>query len=143
MQRTAANYLTWRFRQYHKKGSLPGVTLAAPNSVLGLEPGEVAVATISLKNWNGTEPTDATLVVTDQRVLRDGTELIRWANVVRYHWIDRDISRMGELKSTRFQRIVLEAVEGTVTVLDGLGQAVFPLLSFLKWKGVAGGGRPA
>ena len=139
VQRTTANYLTWRFSRAHKKGLLPNVRLAAAGPALILEPGEVAVASIALQNWNGTEPTEAVLLVTDRRVLRDGAELIRWSDVVRYHWVDRDISRLGELRSTRFQRIVLVARDGSVTVLDGLGQAVLPLLQFLKWSGLVGG----
>jgi hypothetical protein len=133
LQRTNENYLRWQLGRAVKKKHAPNVTMlqADDASAADLEPGERAVALIAL--GSGGPP----LVVTDARLVESGQTLLRYDDLRHCHWIIRDHKKRNldteaarELKRRHFQRLVLDLRDGREVVLDGLGQAVFPLLKF-------------
>jgi len=76
--------------------------------------------------------------VTDRRLLReDGpsvSELFAFSAVEQVHWMARE-NRFQLSKSDNFDRLEIDLTRGETReiTLDGLDQAVFPLLSFLQW----------
>jgi hypothetical protein len=78
------------------------------------------------------------LWVTDRRLLReDGpavSELFAFSAVERVHWMSRE-NRFQLSKSDNFDRLEIDLTPGETreVTLDGLDQAVFPLLNFLQW----------
>jgi len=99
-----------------------------------VESSESAIAEISLT------PAGLPITVTDLRLIRDGETLVRYEDLQHCIWIDRDRETKLKLKVTHFQRIILERKDGSELILDGLGQAVFPLLKFFWF--VLGRGDP-
>ena len=74
------------------------------------------------------------MVVTDVRFVREGDTLLRYDDLAHCIWIDRDYQWRVKHKHSHFQRMILERRDGSEVVLDGLGQAVFPLLTFFCSK---------
>lgn len=78
------------------------------------------------------------LWVTDQRLLReDGASVIvlfAFSAVVQVHWMARE-NKFQLSKSDNFDRLEIDLTPGETpeVTLDGLDQAVFPLLNFLQW----------
>jgi hypothetical protein len=78
------------------------------------------------------------LWVTDSRLVReDGpvvSVLFEFSAVERVHWMARE-NRFQLSKSDNFDRLEIDLTPGATreVTLDGLDQAVFPLLSFLQW----------
>ena len=79
----------------------------------------------------------------DRRVLREESdgirELLRYKAVQRIHWMFKDVwkdprmlSQPGELKREYYDRLEIET-PGSLVVLEGLGQAYAPILSFFDW----------
>lgn len=136
MARTNADYLRWKLGRW-ARGHAPNILMfeGNPPTDIRLEPNETAIAQISLAS--GESP----IVVTDIRLIRDGQSLLRYDELRYCIWIDRDLKMKGKLKQTHFQRIILERHDTSELVLDGLGQAVFPLLKFFRFK--LGRGEPA
>jgi hypothetical protein len=89
-----------------------------------LEPNEIAIAQISLASGG------SAIVVTDLRLLRDQQTLLRYDDLRYCIWIDRDRKTQAGLKHSHFDRIILVRRDESQVSLDGLGQAVFPLLNF-------------
>ena len=126
--RTNADYLRWKLGKWAKEYA-PNVTMVEIGTVpTPLETEEHAVAYISVAD--GSPP----LLVTDKRLLRDGRTVLRYEELEHCIWIDRDHEQKAKLKHSHFQRIILERRDGSELVLDGLGQAVFPLLKFFWFK---------
>ena len=126
MARTNENYLRWKFGYWVAKGYVPNVNLVSPGEDVGveLEPGESAIARIAL------DAELATLLLTDARFVQRAKTLVRFVDVAACIWIDRDATVAAKLKREKFHRIILELRDGREIVIDGLGQAVFPLLNF-------------
>jgi hypothetical protein len=126
LARTNENYLRWKFSHWVAKGYTPNVTLIAPSHGAGvaLEVGESAIARIARDS--GSEP----LLLTDLRLFRGDKTLVRFDDVAACIWIDRDDETAARLKTEKFHRIILELRDGSEIVIEGLGQAVFPLLNF-------------
>lgn len=66
-------------------------------------------------------------------------ELLRYKAVQRIHWMFKDVwkdprmlSQPGELKREYYDRLEIET-PGSLVVLEGLGQAYAPILSFFDW----------
>lgn len=89
-----------------------------------VEANETAIAEILLAS--GGSP----IIVTDLRLMRDGETLLRYDELQHCIWIDRDREMQVKRKVSHYERLILERSDGTELVLDGLGQAVFPLLKF-------------
>ena len=126
MARTNENYLRWKFGHWVAKGYTPNVTLFSAGDVAGvaMEPGESPIACIALNS--GSEP----LLLTDVRLIQGGETLVRFGDVAASIWIDRDSKTAARLKTEKFHRVILELRDGSEVVIEGLGQAVFPLLNF-------------
>lgn len=95
---------------------------------LTLEPGERPIASVQLASR------DAPLVVTDRRLVQAGETLVRHADVRHCYWIDPVREVAAKLKHSHFQRLIFEQKGRCELVVDGLGQAVFPLLKFYWFK---------
>ena len=102
-----------------------------------LEPGEVAIARIQ------PDAPGPPFLVTDRRIFQQPTVSVGYADVKHCVWIDRNPQSKGMQKATHYGRMVLETADGREVVLEGLGQAVFPLLSFFHNKLHRRGGRVA
>jgi hypothetical protein len=118
--------LRWSFGRWAANGWARNVTLIAANADSGacLEPMEAAIARIKLP------PPSQALLLTDQRLILDSTTLVRHTNVTACFWIDRKKVSGNQLKREKYHRIILEICHDREVVLEGLGQAVFPLLKF-------------
>ena len=62
------------------------------------------------------------------------SELFAFSAVERIHWMARE-NRFQLSKSDNFDRLEIDLTSGETRefTLDGLDQAVFPLLNFLQW----------
>lgn len=102
-----------------------------PRSPLGEEDvlaGAGAVARI--------ETTDgAVLVVTPRRIQRvldeRGLDLVRFEDLVGYDWITPEMSEKVQQKDEHWDRLYLYPREAPPITLDHLGEAVYPLMTFL------------
>lgn len=130
MERSIDNYLRWKLGQYAKGRHAPNVTLIASDqeTPITLEPGESAVAHIKLEMEQ--EP----IVLTDRRFVQEARTIARFEDVASCIWIDKDRDVAAKLKATEFDRIILGLHDGSEIVLEGLGQAVFPLLKLFWFK---------
>ena len=136
MPRSNADYLRWKLGKWARDYAPNIRMLAEGSSVLApVESGEALIAEISLAS--GGLP----IVITDQRLTRDGATLIRYSELEHCIWIDRDREVKVKQKASHFHRIILERSDGSELVLEGLGQGVFPLLEFFWFK--LGCGEPA
>ena len=102
-----------------------------PRSPLGEEDvlaGAGAVARIEARDG-------AVLVVTPrriQRVLGDrGLDLVRFEDLVGYDWISPEMSEKVEQKEAHWDRLYLYPRDAPPITLDHLGEAVYPLMTFL------------
>ncbi len=127
MPRANADYLRWKLGKCSNKHA-PNIRMLAENSPISipLDSNETAVAEISLAS--GGSP----IIATDLRLMRDGTTLLRYDELEHCIWIDRDREMQVKLKVSHYHKIILERKDGSELVLDGLGQAVFPLLTFFR-----------
>jgi hypothetical protein len=127
--RTNADYLRWKLGQWAREYA-PNIRMLADGSSIPvrLEFDESAVAEISLAS--GGSP----IVVTDIRLVRDGQTILRYDELKHCIWIDRDRETKVKRKTSHFHRMILELNDGSEFVLEGLGQAVFPLLKFFWFK---------
>ena len=129
MARTNADYLRWKLGKWAREYA-PNVTMFADDSTLPfqLESDEKAIAEVSVASG------DAPIEVTDKRLVRAGETLLCYDELAHCIWIDRDHEMKVKNKHSHFQRMILERRDGSEIVLDGLGQAVFPLLKFFWFK---------
>lgn len=82
------------------------------------------------------EKTDGTvLVVTPRRIQRaldgDGVDLVRFEDLVGYDWISPEMSKKVGQKDEHWDRLYLYPREAPPITLDHLGEAVYPLMTFL------------
>ncbi len=128
MTRTNENYLRWQFGKSFRKGYTPNVAILEPHTKVGIpqEPGETAILLIRLR------PEDPPLLLTDIRLISGTSTLFRYTELQKFHWIDRDINVAAKLKTSHFQRVIVELVDGREVALDHMGQAVFPLMNFFR-----------
>ena len=135
--RTNENYLRWQLGRWARQNA-PTITVLDPQDrSIALQPAETVIARISL------DAPGSPLIVTDQRLVLSPDVSVWYADVEHCVWIDRDPDSKGMRKQTHFGRMVLEMAGGKEVVLEGLGQAVFPLLSFFHKKLHRYGGRVA
>jgi hypothetical protein len=109
--RTNADYFRWKLGRWARDYA-PNVRMfdgGFPTDFL-LELNEIPIAQIALAS--GGSP----IVVTEIRLLRDQQTLLRYGDLRCCIWI------------------ILERHDQSEIVLDGLGQAVFPLLKFFWFK---------
>jgi hypothetical protein len=124
--RSDESYLRWKLGRWAREYA-PNVTLFDASEPQ-IEAGEHLIARITVSD-------DASVLVTDRRLLRDGETFLRYSDVRYCDWIDRDRQKITpELKVSCFQRIIFELNDGRILELDGIGQAVFPLLKFFWFK---------
>jgi len=130
LARSNENYLRWQFGRWVGRGWTPNVTLIATDAdpMVVLDPGEVAIAHVALDN--DAEP----LLITDRRLIREGKTLVRFGDVVGCIWIDKNTVTRLTLDKKKFDQMILELHDGNEVVIKGLGQAVFPLMSFFHQK---------
>lgn len=57
---------------------------------------------------------------------------VSYRDIQRQEWIDLDIEEKARNKQAHFDRLHLITRDG-MTTLDGLGQAVFPLMKSIDW----------
>jgi uncharacterized protein YodC (DUF2158 family) len=129
LPRTNENYLRWQLGRWARDYA-PNVKMLeveGPPDVQ-LPAGEHAIALVGLAS--GAPP----LVVTDTRLMQADQTLLRHGSVRHCHWIDRDGEAAATMKHSHSQRLILGLEDGREVVLDGLGQAVFPLLKFYWFK---------
>jgi hypothetical protein len=129
VSRTNADYLRWKLGKWAREYA-PNIKVVPEGSQVSvpLESNEHAIAEISLAS------SASPIVVSDTRLVREGETLLRYDQVEHCIWIDRDREMKGMLKHSHFQRMILERSDGSELILDGLGQAVFPLLQFFWFK---------
>ena len=129
MQRSNENYLRWQLGRWARDYA-PNITMLESEGapVVQLQPGEHAIGLIALASE--TPP----LLVTDLRLMQAERTLFRHTEVRQCHWIDRDREAAAKMKHSHFQRLVFDLDGGREIVLNGLGQAVFPLLKFYWFK---------
>jgi hypothetical protein len=60
----------------------------------------------------------------------EACEMLTYSDLVGYDWISPEMSEKVALKSEHFDRLYLHPRSGPSIVLDHLGQAVYPLLTF-------------
>lgn len=82
------------------------------------------------------ETTDgAVLFVTPKRIRRAlderGLDLVRFEDLVGYDWITPEMSEKVEQKEQHWDRLYLYPREAPPITLDHLGEAVYPLMTFL------------
>lgn len=128
--RSNANYLRWKFGLWIDRGWTPNVSLLSPQDAeyAALKPGESAIATIRMDH------AERPLVLTDARIIHADQTLVGFEDVAKCIWIDRDPAVAAKLKKSKFDRVILERLDGTEVVIEGIGQAVFPLMSFFRNK---------
>ncbi len=77
----------------------------------------------------------AVLVVTPRRIRRAleerGQDLVRFEDLVGYDWITPEMSEKVGLKDEHWDRLYLYPRESAPITLDHLGEAVYPLMTFL------------
>jgi hypothetical protein len=139
LPRTNENYLRWKFGRWVAKGYTPNVILCAPGdgTSVGMEPGESTIARIKLTSEA------ESLLLTDLRLIQGGRTLVRFDEVAACIWIDRDRKTAAMQKAEKFHRVILELRDGSEITIEGLGQAVFPLLNFFWNKLGRSNGRTA
>lgn len=126
---TTATWLATLLRRSVRTGYSPNVSLAEDGGTVPvkLEAGEQPIAVV----WadDGRE-----FAFTGTRMVEGGETLFLYADVVRCHWITDDPDRMeaARLKRTHFHRLIVELASGRRVVVEHIGQAVFPLLRFLR-----------
>jgi hypothetical protein len=124
---TTATWLAALLRRWVRKGYAPNVSLAEDGAAIPASPdaGEQLIAVVRADGGR-------VFALTDSRVVENGETLFRYAEVIRCHWItdDPDPMEAARLKRTHFHRIIVELAGGRRAVLEGIGQAVFPLLRF-------------
>ena len=73
-------------------------------------------------------------LLTPRRLLRmvgeQAQTVVLYSDVVGYDWISPDMSKKVELKDAHFDRLYLHRRSGPHIVLDNLGEAVYPMLTF-------------
>ena len=74
-------------------------------------------------------------VVTPRRVARvvdlDAYDLVAFPDLIGYDWISPEMSKKVALKDEHFDRLYLYPRDAPPIVLDRLGEAVYPLMTFL------------
>jgi len=118
------------FRDAQAKRPALNATLVArsPHGEADVLAGSGAVARI--------ETTDgALLVVTPRRIQRvvdeRGIDLVRFEDLVGYDWISPEMDKKVQEKSSHWDRLYLYPRETPPITLDHLGEAVYPLMTFL------------
>lgn len=88
---------------------------------------------------------DTVAIVTadDGRIYRFGAQALELPSGVRvsyeaisdYHWIakTKDAMVKAAMKRSHYGTLILETSDGTSCEMTGLNQAVFPIMSFLRW----------
>lgn len=75
------------------------------------------------------------LLVNARRLSREvgehRTELAAWEELVGYDWISRDLSEKVRLQSDHHDRLYLVLKGSREVVLEGLGPAVYPMMTYL------------
>lgn len=141
MPLTVDQRLRIQFRKSIAKGYAPGVELdpsPTPRLAQVREPGEtyiVKIPTAGRVYW-----------LSNRRILAEtqteSQELVRYNDVRRVHWMFSDLRErwvhaanhgdpVTDIKMAYYDRIEIETTEETA-VLEGLGQAYSPALSFLQ-----------
>ena len=73
-------------------------------------------------------------LLTPRRLLRmvgeQAQTVVLYSDLVGYDWISPDMSKKVELKDEHFDRLYLHRRSGPHIVLDNLGEAVYPMLTF-------------
>ncbi len=77
----------------------------------------------------------ASLLVTPRRVAREVgdriSDLVPFSELVGYDWIDPDLSEKVRLKDQHYDRLYIYLTDARTVVLDGLGDSVYPLMTYL------------
>jgi hypothetical protein len=129
MVRTNENYLNWQLGRWARSHA-PNVTSLPAEEWDDVELASDEHRIARIASTMGEPP----LLVTDQRLLQAGSTLLWYRDVRWCDWIDPDRRRAAELKATRYQRLIFTMSDGRKLTVDGLGQAVFPLLKFFWFK---------
>jgi hypothetical protein len=126
---TTATWLSTLLRRWVRKGYGANIALAENGAIspTPLESGEEFIAVIRADDGRD-------FVLTDVRVVEAAETLFVYTAVVRCHWItdDPNWKEAARLKRTHFHRLIVELADERRIVVERIGQAVFPLLRFLK-----------
>lgn len=126
---TIETWLAHLLGQWVRKGNAPKVALVEDGTALGiqLEREEKGIALV--RTADGRE-----YVFTSHRAIEDGATVFRYVEVVGCHWITDhpDPMERARLKRTHSRRMILDLGNGRRIVMEQLGQAVFPLLRFIR-----------
>jgi hypothetical protein len=78
---------------------------------------------------------DGSLLVSPRRIVREVgamvSDVAAFTELVGYDWISPDLSEKVRLKDDHYDRLYLHLQGSEQVVLDGLGPAVYPLMTFL------------
>lgn len=130
MQRTTENYLRWQFGRWISRGYAAGVSLFDADAPAGVpvDDGEAAIVRVCR---DAHEPP---LILTDRRLIAGDTTLFTYHEVRACHYINRGQAGARSMKQSHPFRVVVVLEGGRELVFDDLGQAAFPLMSFLNAK---------
>jgi hypothetical protein len=78
---------------------------------------------------------DGSLLVSPRRIVREVgamvSDVATYTELVGYDWISTDLSEKVRLKDDHYDRLYLHLQDSERVVLEGLGPAVYPLMTFL------------
>lgn len=121
---TAAERIEVQFGKWIRKFPLPQCTVLSKEAVARIvrEGLDEPVVRITAKGGIRMDLTPSAIAI-------DGL-VVPFEQLIGYHWIDAEHQVKVRDKQDHFDRIVIMSRSGEVTV-DGLGQAVFPLMKAL------------
>ena len=78
---------------------------------------------------------NGSLLVSARRIVREvgemASDVATYAELVGYDWISTDLSEKVRLKDDHYDRLYLHLRDSERVVLEGLGPAVYPLMTFM------------
>lgn len=126
-----ARMLEIKFSKAIKKGFVDNVELWPFDSLPGINfaENEAWVAKVLSKNGQSYYFTGLRIVWKTGQY----TRYLEFEKVSSVHWISDSTQEKLRLKNSQYDYLVLEMVDGEKICLNGLDQAVFPLLNFFNW----------
>jgi len=120
-----AEMIEVQFGKWNRSHPLPHCEILTKQRVLDIVASGEIVPVVSIRTSDG-------------GVLALGPKAIEWkgraidySEIERHEWIDLDHQEKARNKTTHFDRLHLITKDGTV-MIEGLGQAVFPLMKSLE-----------
>ena len=123
---TAAERIEVQFGKWTRKFPLPHCVVLSKEEVAEIVRLHLDKPIVRIATKGGSQ-----ILLTRSSLTVDAA-VFPFETIVRYHWIDPDTEVKVRDKKEHFDRLVIVSRSGQFT-LDGLGQAVFPLMKSLDW----------